>query len=78
MAAKQNTVCFRTLHLDQPWSLDSYRSVGGYLAAELKDGSVRVYSLTYRKQIMADGSFGDLQVHGVGSSYLILARNVDA
>jgi NADH-quinone oxidoreductase subunit F len=26
----QNTVCFRTLHLDEPWSLASYRSVGGY------------------------------------------------
>lgn len=25
-----NDVCFRTLHLDQPWTLDSYRSVGGY------------------------------------------------
>ncbi len=25
-----NEVCFRTLHLDQPWTLDSYRSVGGY------------------------------------------------
>ncbi|MDR9436801.1 MAG: NADH-quinone oxidoreductase subunit NuoF [Thiohalophilus sp.] len=25
-----NEVCFRTLHLDKPWTLDSYRSVGGY------------------------------------------------
>ncbi len=25
-----NEVCFRTLHLDKPWSLESYRSVGGY------------------------------------------------
>ena len=25
-----NEVCFRTLHLDRPWTLDSYRSVGGY------------------------------------------------
>ncbi len=25
-----NDVCFRTLHLDKPWTLDSYRSVGGY------------------------------------------------
>jgi NADH-quinone oxidoreductase subunit F len=25
-----NEVCFRTLHLDQPWTLASYRSVGGY------------------------------------------------
>lgn len=25
-----NQVCFRTLHLDQPWSLKSYESVGGY------------------------------------------------
>ncbi|HID49339.1 MAG TPA: NADH-quinone oxidoreductase subunit F, partial [Chromatiales bacterium] len=25
-----NEVCFRTLHLEQPWTLDSYRSVGGY------------------------------------------------
>ncbi len=26
-----NQVCFRTLHLDQPWSLATYRSVGGYV-----------------------------------------------
>ena len=25
-----NEVCFRTLHLDTPWTLDSYVSVGGY------------------------------------------------
>ncbi len=25
-----NEVCFRTLHLDKPWSLETYRSVGGY------------------------------------------------
>ena len=25
-----NEVCFRTLHLDKPWTLDAYLSVGGY------------------------------------------------
>lgn len=25
-----NEVCFRTLHLDKPWTLESYRSIGGY------------------------------------------------
>jgi len=25
-----NDVCFRTLHLENPWTLESYRSVGGY------------------------------------------------
>jgi NADH-quinone oxidoreductase subunit F len=30
MVENQNTVCFRTLHLDQPWTLEAYRSVGGY------------------------------------------------
>jgi len=25
-----NEVCFRTLHLETPWSLDAYQSVGGY------------------------------------------------
>jgi NADH-quinone oxidoreductase subunit F len=25
-----NEICFRTLHLDKPWALDTYRSVGGY------------------------------------------------
>ncbi|MEP1741554.1 MAG: NADH-quinone oxidoreductase subunit NuoF [Kangiellaceae bacterium] len=25
-----NEVCFRTLHLDTPWSLEAYQSVGGY------------------------------------------------
>ena len=25
-----NEVCFRTLHLGEPWSLKSYESVGGY------------------------------------------------
>jgi NADH-quinone oxidoreductase subunit F len=27
-------ICFRTLHLKQPWSLASYRSVGGYTVLE--------------------------------------------
>ncbi|HCK81141.1 MAG TPA: NADH-quinone oxidoreductase subunit F, partial [Candidatus Competibacteraceae bacterium] len=27
-----NEVCYRTLGLDQPWSLETYRSVGGYEA----------------------------------------------
>jgi NADH-quinone oxidoreductase subunit F len=30
MVENQNTVCFRTLHLDQPWTLEAYRSIGGY------------------------------------------------
>ncbi len=30
MDERQNTVCFRTLHLDEPWTLAAYRSVGGY------------------------------------------------
>jgi len=34
MVDRQNTVCFRTLHLDQPWTLDAYRSVGGYVQWE--------------------------------------------
>ena len=25
-----NEVCFRTLHLDKPWTLDTYQSAGGY------------------------------------------------
>ncbi|MFA7632943.1 MAG: NADH-quinone oxidoreductase subunit NuoF [Thiohalomonadaceae bacterium] len=25
-----NDVCFRTMHLDKPWTLENYRSVGGY------------------------------------------------
>lgn len=31
---KQNQVCFRTLHLDQPWSMEAYRIVGGYQVLE--------------------------------------------
>jgi len=31
MVERQNSVCFRTLHLDRPWTLESYRSVGGYV-----------------------------------------------
>jgi len=34
MVERQNTCCFRTLHLDPPWSLDAYRSVGGYVQWE--------------------------------------------
>lgn len=29
-----NEICFRTLHLDKPWTLDTYMSIGGY--AQLK------------------------------------------
>ncbi len=34
MVERQNTVCFRTLNLDQPWTLEAYRSVGGYVQWE--------------------------------------------
>ena len=27
---KLDQVCFRTRHLDEPWTFESYRSVGGY------------------------------------------------
>ncbi len=27
---EQNLICFRTMHLDQPWTLKNYESVGGY------------------------------------------------
>jgi len=27
-----NEVCYRTLGLDQPWSIETYMSVGGYEA----------------------------------------------
>lgn len=27
---QQNQVCFRTLHLPQPWTLETYQSIGGY------------------------------------------------
>lgn len=30
MTIEQNKVCRRTLHLDEPWTLKAYRSVGGY------------------------------------------------
>ena len=30
MVERQNTVCFRTRHLEQPWTLAAYRSIGGY------------------------------------------------
>ncbi|MBS0288045.1 MAG: NADH-quinone oxidoreductase subunit NuoF [Proteobacteria bacterium] len=30
MSVPTNLVCFRTLHCDKPWSLEAYRSVGGY------------------------------------------------
>lgn len=29
-----NEICFRTLHLDKPWTLDTYRSAGGYVQWE--------------------------------------------
>ena len=27
---RQNEVCYRTLHLDEPWTFAAYESVGGY------------------------------------------------
>lgn len=32
--AELNQVCFRTLHLEQPWTLEAYKSVGGYKMLE--------------------------------------------
>src|SRR5437870_4559343 len=34
IAVMANDICFRTLHLAQPWSLVNYRSVGGYEVLE--------------------------------------------
>jgi NADH-quinone oxidoreductase subunit F len=34
MSVELNQVCFRTLHLDKPWSLETYRSIGGYSVLE--------------------------------------------
>lgn len=34
MTIEIDSVCFRTRHLDSPWSLESYRKVGGYTALE--------------------------------------------
>lgn len=34
MTIEQNKVCRRTLHLDEPWTLASYKSVGGYTVWE--------------------------------------------
>lgn len=31
---QQNQVCFRTMHLDKPWSMEAYRSIGGYEVLE--------------------------------------------
>ena len=31
---KLDQICFRTRHLDEPWTLESYRSVGGYEVLE--------------------------------------------
>ncbi len=31
---EQNQVCFRSRHLAEPWTLKTYRSVGGYTALE--------------------------------------------
>ena len=27
---EQNLVCYRTFHLEQPWTLEAYESIGGY------------------------------------------------
>ncbi len=31
MAVELNQICFRTLHLDKPWQMDTYQSIGGYV-----------------------------------------------
>ena len=31
---QQNNVCYRTLQFEQPWALENYRRVGGYVAWE--------------------------------------------
>ena len=28
---RMNEICFRTLHLDKPWTLSTYESAGGYV-----------------------------------------------
>ena len=58
------------------WIVGTYRYVGGYVAADLEDGGVRVYSLSFRKTRQADGGYGPLEVFGVGQSYRMLAENL--
>jgi NADH-quinone oxidoreductase subunit F len=31
---KKNLICFRTIKKDKPWSLETYKSVGGYKVIE--------------------------------------------
>ena len=58
------------------WIVGTYRYVGGWVAAELPGGGVRVYSLSFRRTLGADGKYGPLEVFGVGRNFRMLAENL--
>lgn len=55
MSVPTNQVCFRTLHLDTPWSLESYRKVGGY----------EVWQRILREKTPVDDIINELKISGL-------------
>lgn len=55
MSVSTNQVCFRTLHLDNPWSLEAYLSVGGY----------QVWQKILREKTPVDEIINELKVSGL-------------
>jgi len=59
------------------WIVGTYRYVGGTVLALLPDGRYRVYRISFRRTQQSNGSFGPIQVFGIGHSYEVLAENKD-
>ncbi len=55
MSVSTNQVCFRTLHLEKPWSLEAYLSVGGY----------QVWQKILREKTPPDEIINELKVSGL-------------
>jgi len=55
VSVSTNQVCFRTLHLEKPWSLEAYLSVGGY----------QVWQKILREKTPPDEIINELKVSGL-------------
>jgi hypothetical protein len=62
---------------DNVLRFDTYRYIGVWIAQKTDSDKFFVYSLSFRKKLQPDGSWGPLEQWGVGHVYEILEKNID-
>ncbi|MBU0728564.1 MAG: hypothetical protein KKE17_15590 [Proteobacteria bacterium] len=62
---------------DNHWIIGTYRYIGAHCLGKPFSGEYKVYNLTFRNTMQADGSWGRLEYFSVGHVFDILLENVD-